>query len=380
MGPTRKSFLLPQLPERKRLCYPILLAAGIRIIGAAWLYQTLTIDGRFHTPWMDANPNLIPAPLSWPWLFNAWDSLQFPRIAMYGYFHPNYVYLPGYPILILLAGRLTGNFWFGAFLITQLFALGSIVVFQLLAEEYMPSNQALYATLLMTAFPYISVFTTLGYSEAIFFFSTLSAWYFYKKGRILSSALLTGLASITRIYGLLILLPMILDIIKTKQHRRVLYLTIPLVFVSAWLFFCYLSTGDPFVSWTDEKYWYIYTGGVGNGIQIAEGFLQHGLRGLMNCCGVLDPSIFWALSLFVILIVLTWKVDRLLWVYAATVSGILLLSTSYSLSLLRYLAFIFPIWLNIRVKNRLVVAIGVGILVLLTIVVWLYTIALTFVG
>ena len=62
----------------------------------------------------------------------------------------------------------------------------------------------------------------------------------------------------------------------------------------------------------------------------------------MNCCGVLDPSIFWALSIFVILIVMTWKVDRLLWVYAATVSGILLLSTSYTLSLLRYLPFIFP--------------------------------------
>jgi len=378
MGPTRKSFLLAQLPEWKRFCYPILLAVGIRIFGAAWLYETLTVDGRFHTPWMDANPNLIPVSLSWLWLFNAWDSVQFPRIAMFGYFHPNYVYLPGYPILILVAGRLTGSFWFGAFLITQIFALGSIVAFQLLAEQYMPSNQALCATLLMTAFPFVSVFTTLGYSEPVFFFSTLSAWYFYKRGRMLSSALLTGLASITRIYGLLIVLPMILDIVKSKQPRRVLYLTIPLLFVSAWLFFCYLSTGDPFVSWTDEKYW--YTSGVGEGIQIAEGFLQHGLRGLMNCCGVLDPSIFWALSIFVILIVMTWKVDRLLWVYAATVSGILLLSTSYTLSLLRYLPFIFPLWLNFRVENRLVVAIGVAILVLMTIVVWLYTIAITFVG
>jgi hypothetical protein len=295
---------------------------------------------------------------------------------MFGYFHPNYVYLPGYPILIFVAGRLTGNFWFGAFLITQIFALGSIVAFQLLAEQYMPSNQALYATLLMTAFPFVSVFMTLGYSEPVFFFSTLSAWYFYKKGRMLSSALLAGLASVTRIYGLMVLLPTLLDIVRSKRYWKVPYLTIPMIFVSLWLLFCYLSTGDPLVSWTDEKYW--YTGGLGDGIKIVQVFLQRGLGGLMSAG--LDPTFFWALSIFVILIVMTWKVDRLLWVYAATVSGILLLSTSYALSLLRYLPFIFPIWLSFRVKNRLVVATGVGILVLMTIVVWLYTIAVTFVG
>jgi hypothetical protein len=297
---------------------------------------------------------------------------------MYGYSHPNYVYLPAYPILIFIAGRLTWNFWFGAFLVTQIFALGSLMFFQLLAEEYMPREEALYATLLMTVFPFVSVFTTLGYSEPVFFLSTLSAWYFYKKGRILSSALLAGLASVTRIYGLLILLPMLLDVVRSKQYRRVPYLIVPTIFVSSWLLFCYLSTGDPFVSWTDEKYW--YTGGLGDGVKIAQAFLQHGLGGLMNCCAGLDPSILWALSFFVILTVMTWRLDQLLWVYVATVSVILLLSTSYALSLLRYFPFIFPIWLNVRVKNSLVVGIGVSILAVLTMVVWVYIIAITFIG
>ena len=79
MGPAHKFFLLPPRAEWKRFCYPILLAAGIRIVGGFWLYQTLAVDGRFHTPWMDANPNLIPAGWSWLWLFNAFDSLHFVR-------------------------------------------------------------------------------------------------------------------------------------------------------------------------------------------------------------------------------------------------------------------------------------------------------------
>ena len=140
MSPASKSLLLPQRPEWKRFCYPVLLAAGIRIFGATWLYHLLSEGGKFHTPWMDANPSLIPATWSWLWLFNAFDSLHFVLIAIHGYSHPEYAYFPAYPSLIFLVGRLTGNYWFGAFLIAQIFALGSIFVFQMLAEQYMPPN------------------------------------------------------------------------------------------------------------------------------------------------------------------------------------------------------------------------------------------------
>jgi hypothetical protein len=157
-----------------------------------------------------------------------------------------------------------------------------------------------------------------------------------------------------------------------------LYLIIPLMFVGSWLLFGYLSTGDPFVSWTDQRYW--QNGGVGDGMKIIQALLQDGLRGLMKCCYGLDPTIFWALALFMILLAVTWGVDSLLWVYAASLSGLLLITTTYDISLLRFYAFIFPIWLSIRAKNRLVVAVSIGILVPMTIVVWLYTIAITFIG
>jgi hypothetical protein len=327
---------------------------------------------------MDANPTLIPATWSWLWLFNAFDSLHFVLISIHGYSHPEYAYFPAYPILIFLVGRLTGNYWFGAFLIAQIFAMGSIFVFQMLAEQYMPPSQALYATLLMTAFPFVSVFMTLGYSEPLFLFSTLSAWHFYKKGRTLSSSFLAALASVTRIYGFMIVLPIFLGVIKSRQYRRLLCLTIPLVSVGSWLLFGYLSTGNPFVSWTDQRYW--QNGGMGDGVKLIQALLQYGLRGLMRCCYGLDPTIFWAVGLFMILLAVTWGVDTLLWAYAASLSGLLLITTTYDISLLRFYAFIFPVWLAIRTKNRLIVAISLCILVPLTIVVWLYTIAITFTG
>jgi hypothetical protein len=149
-------------------------------------------------------------------------------------------------------------------------------------------------------------------------------------------------------------------------------------FLGAWLLYCYVSTGDWFVSWTDEKYW--QKGGVGDGIRILQAISQHGIQGLVKCCAGLDPTIFWSISIFVILVAVTWPVDRPLWIYTVAVSGLLVFTTTYYVSLLRYLAFIFPIWLTIRVKNPWIVAVTIIILVPMIIVMWLYTIAVTFVG
>ena len=362
--------------HRARLLLPLALTAAVRILGSSWLFQTLT--GRFGTPWMSANPNLIPAGWSWLWLFNAFDSLHFTLIAAHGYSQPEYAYFPGFPILIFLAGRLVGNYWFGSFLVTQAFAFGSVVMFQLVAEQYLPWREALHATLLMAVFPFLSVFTTLGYSEPIFLFATLSTWYFYVKERIGSASLIAGFAATTRGYGIVIVLPMLVGLIESKRYSKLAYVTVPFLFLGSWLLFCYFSTGDALASWSDQKFWQV--GGIGDGIKVAQTLLHHGLRGLINSYYGLDPTIFWALALFAILIALTWEVDRLLFVYAAGLAGLLLAATTYNLSLLRFLPFIFPIWLTLRIKNSTVVAICICVLAPMTIVVWLYTIAVTFVG
>ena len=242
----------------------------------------------------------------------------------------------------------------------------------------MGSKEALCASILMATFPFVNVFTTLSYSEPIFLFSTLSAWFLYRKGRIHSSSLMAGLASVTRIYGILIILPVLVGLVRSKRYHQLFYLTIPVASLNSWLLYCYLSTGDWFVSWTDEKYW--QKGGVGDGIRILQAVSQHGIRGLTNCCAGLDPTIFWSISLFIILVALAWRVDRQLWTYTIAFSGILVFTTTYYVSLLRYLAFIFPIWLSIRVKNPWIVALSVAILIPMILIMWLFTIAITFVG
>lgn len=365
------------------LCLPFGIAAVSRVIGAVWLFDLLSTDGVLHTSWMDFYGNTIASRSSWLWLFNAWDSFNFGLIAVAGYGHPNYVYLPGYPILIHFVGVLVGDYWLGAFLVTQIFALASIVVFQLLAEEYMHPREAMFATLLMATFPYISVFTTLGYSEAVFLFSSISSWYFYKKKRIGTSFLLAGLTSVTRIYGFAIVLPMFLNIVKSKQYRKLLYLAIPLLFIGSWLLFCNIATGDPFVSWTDESYWKTWANGQpGIRYGLVQSILVEGLRGIVVCCAggnAFDPAILISIAFVAYLIVKTWQVDRLLWAYAVSLFSILLFAATL-ISIVRFVVFIFPIWLTVKVKNPLIVAICVAVFIPIFLVMWLYAVVRNFIG
>jgi len=366
------------LSRFRRFSYPLIMSGAIRLIGAVWLFGIFSQGGKFHTGWMDANPNLIPLTTSWLWLFNAWDSLQFPLIAIFGYDHPNYVRLPAYPLFIRFAGSLTGNYWLGAFLVTQIFALASVVVFQLLAEEYMKPNEALNATLLMSTFPFIFVFMTLTYSESLFFFSIISSWYFYKKEQIFVSSLFAGLASVTKIYGILIVLPVIVDLVSLKRYRRLIYQAIPISFILSWLVFCYRSSGDVFASWNDERFW--THGANGDGVRLVQAILHHGLQGVVACCRGLDPTIFWSVALFIIVVARIWQVDRCLWVYAVSLSGLLIFTAPFYISLLRFLVFIFPVWLTVRVRNPLVAVVSVAVLVPLSLIVWLFSLQVTFIG
>ena len=354
----------------------MLLAIAIRVVGAFWFYSLMvTQQTAFHFAWMEANPSLLPAGWRWLFLFNGGDSFQFPLIAMKGYAYPVYVFLPAYPMFIWVVGSLIENYWFGAFIVTQSFALAAIVVFQLLAQLYMDPLEAAYATLLMATFPYISVFTTLGYSEGVFLFASIAAWYLYRRDRLVFSALLAGLTSVSRIYGFAIVVPVFLDIVRKKCWRRLAYLAIPTTFVLAWEMFCYATTGDFLASLTDEKKFYAVTGSnLGLGPTILSQ-LTHGIP-----TAGLDPAIIASVALFAFLTVMVWKVDVRLWAYTMIVFIVLLLTVPSHISLLRFLAFLFPLWLTVKIRSPIAVAICLAIFIPMALLMWLYTITVFFVG
>jgi len=335
----------------------------IRVAGAIWIYHTLSAQNGIPTSWFKSTP----LSASWPELFHAWDSFWFVSIAQKGYYHPAYAFLPAYPILIRLGELLTGDYWIAAFLVSSLFALASLVIFQVLANEYMEKTEALFATILMATFPYIALFTTLAYSEALFLFSTLASWYLFRKQKMLSSSLFAALSALTKSYGILIIIPMIIDIWRRKNYKSSIYLAAPIFALLSWCAFCFYATGNPFASWTDESYWRL--SGIPFGA--AQGLVLPGLSGVSPGYYTFDPILsLLALSLFAYLLVSTWETDKALWAYAAALLAALLFVAPI-LSLPRYLAFVFPIWLTPRIRSPVAVVFSVCFFVVVLMIMWL---------
>ena len=373
---TKINVVADAIKSNSLLFYPIIVAVAIRTVGAVWFYHLMiTQETTFHFAWMNANPNIIPTGWKWLFLFNGGDSFQFPLIATKGYAYPVYVFLPAYPILIWVVGSLVENYWFGAFLVTQAFALAAIFIFQLLARQYMDRQEALYATLLMSTFPYISLFTTIGYSEAVFLFASIASWYFYKTEKFGSSALLTGFTSISRIYGFAIVLPILFDIAMKRDWRKLAYLLIPLAFIAGWCIFCYFTTGDFLASWADETKYY---GLAGANLALVQTIFSQLILGAPT--GGIDPAVFVSVALFAFLAVRVWKVDRSLWAYTLILLGAFIFVIVAHITLLRFLAFVFPVWLTVRIKNPIVVAACVALFVPIGLLLWLYAITVFFVG
>jgi hypothetical protein len=273
-----------------------------------------------------------------------------------------------------MGALLIGNYPLGAFVATQIFALASIVMFQLVAEQYMAPKEAVYATMFMATFPYVFVFTTLGYSESLFLFATVSAWYFYKKEQLIASSLMAGFASITRIYGVAILVPVVVDLVRSRNYRRLTYVLFPIGLLGMWAAYCYVATGNPFVSWTDESYW-VFDSKLG----LVPTILSQILVGLKGCCA-LDPGLLVSFALFGYIVIMTWKLDQRLGAYSSAVFIVLLFVVFDHLSILRYFSFLFPLWLTIRIRNPIIATLCIALFVPMSILLWYYAITLTFVG
>ena len=62
------------------------------------------------------------------------------------------------------------------------------------------------------------------------------------------------------------------------------------------------------------------------------------------------------------------------------VFSLLTFAVTSHITLLRYMSFIFPIWLSIKVRNMLVAAVCLAFFVPVTFLLWLYAITVFFVG
>ncbi len=154
-------------------------------------------------------------------LLGAWqrfDTLWYLKIATQGYspHDGSAVYFPLYPLLIRVATYLVREPTLAALLVSNLAYIGLLLyLYRLTASlggEATAGRTAIYMALFPTAFFFLA-----GYTESLFLFFVIAAFWYAERGRWWPAGLFGFLASLTRLQGLCLLFPLLYLYLKRRR-------------------------------------------------------------------------------------------------------------------------------------------------------------------
>ena len=342
---------------------PLIIVLVAKVAGAVFIYYWMSIQttGTFWSnpsmvySWEQnnvflANPGVMR---KWPLTFLGWDSAWYMSIMAegYGFSAQSYTFSPILPFFAKLTDLFLQNPMVSIVLTALVFGVLWIPIYQLIAEDYMGKKAALISALLVAFSPYLFVFTTVAYSECLLLFFVLVAWFLSKKGKILGASAFAAVAPLTRTMGILVVLPMIYYGVKQKTHRirNVLLSLIPIVSLTAWFTSFGIIAGDVLAPVHTTEWSQLYSVRT----LLTDGIPRYGMKAILEALAVALPvPTHWLLPVAVVIALLfplllfyvTWKKNRLLWIYAvAGYCGILLFGALVSMP--RYIAVLFPLWI-----------------------------------
>lgn len=173
--------LTAQLRRAKRFLIPIAIVVIVKILVFSWIQ--LSINWR---------PDNFPFKFWWD-TFTIWDGGWYNLIAQYGYetiplasplpMEQTFAFQPLFPAALRGLGLVIGNFNVAQVVLSSIFGILWIPLFQLVAEQYFDSGQAFSVTLTASLFPTVFLFTSVGYNEGLFLTLVLASYYLHlKKG------------------------------------------------------------------------------------------------------------------------------------------------------------------------------------------------------
>lgn len=171
---------------------------------------------------------LLPTELTLDFFLDIWDRWDAPRyttIAEYGYGeimydepdNYNLVFFPLYPWLIRLVNLIIPNIRITGLLISTLcYSAAMAFMYALVASEY-GKKVAKLSVVLISIAPF-SFFLGGIMTESIFLLTTVWAWYLIKRRKWFAAAIVGAFSAMSRIVGVLIVIPYILELIEANSE------------------------------------------------------------------------------------------------------------------------------------------------------------------
>ena len=164
------------------------------------------------------------AQLLWERLTEPGDAPRYLDIALNGYVREgenaiNLVFYPLYPLLTRGFSYLTGSLPLAGLLLSHLCYAGAVVGFYELLRLDRPHEQAFFGALLFILYPF-SMFVLGVYSESLFLLLSVFCLYAVRKRRFPAAGALGLLAALTRVQGMLLLIPALAEILLACFGRE----------------------------------------------------------------------------------------------------------------------------------------------------------------
>jgi hypothetical protein len=195
-------------------------------------------------------------------VWQRWDALHYQRIAAQGYTdNASSVFPPLFPAITRsLSAALGGNHLLAALVISNLSFFVALVCFYKLTLLDCDEDVARRATIYLSIFP-TAFFFLAPYSESLFFLLVMLFFHATQKRRWAAASVAAGLASFTRIQGLVLIVPLSYEWLRyTRFNLRragsLVLLILPVLLPPAAFVLSRHLAGYPPLSSVLETYWH----------------------------------------------------------------------------------------------------------------------------
>ena len=193
----------------------------------------------------------------------SWDGWWYLGIARSGYHaapisgqYHDYAFFPLYPALVRMLSLATPTYdGLIAVLLSNVLFLVALWLLYRLTAEVLDEDRALWSVVLLCLFPFSWVFS-MAYGESLFLALSLGSLLAAERGRAGWAAILASLAGLTRLPGVLLVVPLALILLRRVRDRRALAWLV-LVPLGAALFAAYVVglTGSAAAIGTAQDAW-----------------------------------------------------------------------------------------------------------------------------
>lgn len=173
----------------------------------------------------------------WMYSLANFDGVHYIKIAQHGYEQYEQAFFPLYPFLMRIINFITHNSLISGLLISNISFVLGLWVF----SKY-KGGPRFWTILLLLLFP-TSFFFGAVYTEGLFFVLVVCFFYFLEKKHYVLSGLFGFFASLTRLMGVLLIIPIVLYSLKQKKFSFLILF--PVLGFLLYSFYLFKTVGDP---------------------------------------------------------------------------------------------------------------------------------------